>query len=224
MKRFESNGMFVVCAAGLLAVVLSGCMTSRGLCTIHVNGDARRTETKSHYAISQIREQTEDGRSVAVHSNWRMCEMLDGPRAVAELMSYAPGTFAENGVPVTVTFRNWRKAAPLHWSVVPCMLTLGICPYFQHEESHSDVIVTRDDGRGGNVSFSYDESDDWKISILFAFGSIPYSEKTITKNEFQAGGHGDGLSKSLLEGIGKGIAVVLSDQERASSLKEVQNK
>lgn len=224
MKRVENSGRFVSCAVvGLLAVVLTGCMTSRGVCTIHVNGDARRVATRDHYAISQIREQTKDGQTVAVHSNWRMREMLDGPRAVAELMSYAPGTFAESGVPVTVTFRNWRKVAPLHWSIVPCMLTLGICPYFQHEESHSDVIVTRDDGHG-SVSFSYDENDDWKVSILFAFGSIPYPEKTVTKNEFQAVGHGDVLSRSLLEGIGKGMTVVLSNQEKDSSLTKVQNK
>ena len=214
MKRFESNGIFVVCAAGLLAVVLSGCMTSRGLCTIHVNGDARRTETKNHYAISQIREQTEDGRSVAVHSNWRMCEMLDGPRAVAELMSYAPGTFAENGVPVTVTFRNWRKVAPLHWSVVPCMLTLGICPYFQHEEFFGDVEVALDAEPSEKVSFSYVEKEDWKISFLFELGSVPYEKRVVGRNEFQSCGHGDVLSKAHLEGLAHGIAASLAELER----------
>lgn len=198
-------------AAGV-SLALTGCMTSRGICSIHVNGDARHPAAVRHYGISQIREQLSDGRTVAVHSNWRMREMLDGPRAVAELMSYAPGVLAEDGVPVTVTFRNWRKQAALDWTIVPCLLTLGICPYFQHEEIHAEVEVSRNDGCG-RAAFSYDESDDWKMSILFAFGSIPYSEKTVTMNEFQSVGHGDVLAKSQTEGLAKGIATVLSGLE-----------
>ena len=193
-------------------LALAGCMTSRGICSVRVDGDARRPTAERHYRISRIHEVTADGRTVPVHSNWRMREMLDGQAAVAELSSYAPGVLAEDGIPVTVTFQNWRRQAPLHWTVVPCALTLGICPYFQHEYIHSEVVVSRDDGKG-SAMFTYDECDDWKMSILFAIGSIPYPEKTVTMNEFQVVGHGDVLAKSQLEGLGKGIATVLSGLE-----------
>ena len=198
-------------------------MTSRGVCTVHVNRDARRLASERHYGISRILEQTADGRVVPVHSNWRMREMLDGPVAVADLMSYAPAVLAESGIPITVTFRNWQKRAPLHWSVIPCVLTLGICPYFQHEDVHSEVVVSRDDG-GGSAVFSYDESDDWKMSVLFAFGSIPYSEKTVALNEFQSVGHGDVLSKAHREWLARGIATALSELESGDLQKKNTTK
>ena len=223
MNKWEM--MSVARALVALSCLLpAGCMTSRGVSSVNAPGDVSRPVTARCYRIAQIQERMPNGQMANVHSNRRMREMLDEADELDELSSFVPGVFADDGIPVVVTFANWRTVFKPDWTMVPCFLTLGICPYFQHEESHSDVVVTRDDGQGGSVSFSYDECDDWKISILFAFGSIPYSEKTITKNEFQAVGHGDVLSKSLLEGIGKGIAVVLSDLEKGPSRKDVQSK
>jgi len=195
---------------------LAGCMTSRGVCTVKAPGEVARATTRNRYRIAHIQERLADGRIVDVHSNRRMREMLDDTFGVEELTSYAPGVWATDGIPVTVTFVNWRNTFDVHWSIVPCVLTLGICPYCHHEDIVSRVEVSRDDG-GGSVAFEYAEGDDWKISFLFACGSIPYSEKVLSRNEFQKCGSGDVLSAPHMNGLAHGMAAALAELERQSA-------
>jgi len=169
--------------------------------------------TRNRYRITHVQERLSDGRLVDVHSNRRMREMLDGPFKIDDLTSYSPGVWASDGIPVTVTFVNWRNTFDVHWTIVPCILTLGICPYCHHENIRSRVEVSRDDGRG-KASFEYSESDDWKMSFLFACGSIPYEEKVLARNEFQECGWGDVLSRPHMNGLAHGLAAALSEMER----------
>jgi len=210
----SSHGLIVASAVALFAgAALTGCMTSRGICRVSAPGEVRRPVTRNHYRITQIQERLADGRIVNVHSNRRMREMLDQSFDLEDLMSCTPGVWAKDGIPVTVTFVKWQNDFGFHWSIMPCILTLGICPYCHHEEIYSRVEVSRDDGKGSG-SFAYAERDDWKMSVLFALGSIPYDEEILARNEFQLCGHGDVLNKPHIDGLAHGIAAVLSEMER----------
>ena len=205
----------VVRALIALACFLSaGCMTSRGISSVNAPGDVSRPVTARCYRIAQIQERMPNGQMANVHSNRRMREMLDEADELDELSSFVPGVFADNGIPVVVTFANWRSVFKPDWTMVPCFLSLGICPYFQHEEISGDVEVSLDADPSAKVSFSYSESEDWKISFLFALGSVPYEERVIGRNEFQACGHGDVLSRAHLAGLAHGIAAALAELER----------
>ena len=192
----------------------AGCMTSRGISSVNAPGDVSRPVTARRYRIAQVQERMPNGQKANVHSNRRMREMLDGADDLGELTSFVPGVFADDGIPVVVTFYNWRSVFKPDWTMLPCFLTLGICPYFQHEEFFGDVEVSLDADPSAKVSFSYVEKEDWKISFLFELGSVPYEERVVGRNEFQACGHGDVLSKAHLEGLAHGIAASLAELER----------
>lgn len=204
----------------LACLLLAGCMTSRGISSVNAPGDVSRPVTARRYRIAQVREKMPNGQMANVHSNRRMREMLDGADDLDELASFVPGIFTDDGIPVVVTFSNWRSSFKPNWTMLPCFLTLGICPYFQHEEFFGDVEVSLDADPSANVSFSYVEKEDWKISFLFELGSVPYKERVVGRNDFQSCGHGDVLSKAHLAGLAHGIAASLAELER----RGVKNK
>lgn len=217
MRRLLALSVLIVSAlAG--AGVLSGCMTSRGICAVKASGEVGRASTRDRYRISHVQERLPDGRLVDVHSDRRMRDMLDESSEMDELVSYTSGAWSGDGIPVTVTFSGWRNTSDVNWTIIPCILTLGICPYFHSEEISARVEISRDDGRGC-AEFAYSERDSWKMSFILACGSIPYSEQVLSRNEFQRCGHGDVLAEPHREGLSHGIVAALSEIERTLEKK-----
>ena len=62
--------------------------------------------------------------------------------AMERIIHTCPGVFERNGEEIIVDILSFRKTADYQWTVVPCLLTVGICPYFQRDTTSITAEVS----------------------------------------------------------------------------------
>lgn len=211
MKRI-SRFLFFICAV----FVFGGCMTSRSQCEItyvdqgEVISSSAEVNTHKKYRIREVRMNdcsTAEDDSV-------MRNAVGSYAAMERIIHTCPGVFERDGEEIVVDILSFRKTTDYQWTVVPCLLTAGICPYFQRDTTAITAEVSLILDSTKKARFSCRFIDDWKISFLFQLGSIPYSESALKKSRIGKRGIGDVSVDVRREGLANGIAKALLEIER----------
>lgn len=211
MKRI-SRLLFFICAG----FVFGGCMTSRSQCEIiyvdqgEVISSSAEVNTHKKYRIREVRMND----CFAAKDDSVMRNAVGSYAAMERIIHTCPGVFERNGEEIIVDILSFRKTADYQWTVVPCLLTVGICPYFQRDTTSITAEVSLISDSTKKARFSCQFIDDWKISFLFQLGSIPYSENALKKSWIGKRGIGDVSVDIRREGFANGIAKALLEIER----------
>lgn len=200
----------------LLLSFFCGCMTSRSRCEMfyenHVDviSSAAEVDTARKYKIREVRMDA----CASAAGNSVMRKAAGSFPAVERIMYTCPGVFENDGEEVFVDIVSLTKRSGFRWTAVPCILTVGICPYFQRDEINltADVSFVSDPSR--KARFSCRIVDDWKISFLFQLGSIPYSDEVLKSSRIGKRGSGDVTIDVWREGIAVGVAKALREIEK----------
>lgn len=191
-------------------------MTSRSRCEVvygnhaDVISSAAEVDTVRKYRIREVRMNS----CASAAANSAMREAAGSFPAVERVMHTCPGVFENDGEEILVDIVSLSKNSSLQWTAVPCLLTLGICPYFQRDEIRltADVSLVSDSSR--KARFSCCIVDEWKISFLSQLGSIPYSDGVLETSRIGKRGHGDVSADVWRSGIAVGVAKALREIEK----------
>lgn len=211
MRRI-SRVLFLICAV----VVFDGCMTSRSQCEIayldqgEVISSSADVNTQKKYRIREVRMKdcfTAEDDSV-------MRNAVGSYAAMERIIHTCPGVFERDGEEIMVDILSFKKDSDYQWTAVPCLFTVGICPYFQRDRTSITAEVSLISDPAKKARFSCRFVDDWKISFLFQLGSVPYSESALKKSRIGKRGIGDVRVDVRREGFATGIAKALLEIER----------
>lgn len=207
---------FPVFAVSAALALCCGCMTSRSRCEVEyekpgdVISSSSEINTECKYRIREIRT----GSCVRAGADGVMREAAGTISAVERIMHTCPGVFERDGEEVVVDVVSYERDSSFTWTVVPCILTAGICPYFRRDDVRVTAEVSLIDEPSKKTGFSCRFVDDWKISFLFQLGSIPYPAGALESSRIGRRGHGDVTADVRREGLANGIAKALRELER----------
>ena len=191
-------------------------MTSRSRCEIvyadqcDVISSSAEVNTQKKYRIREVRM---NGCFMAEDDSV-MHKAFGSYSAMEQVVHTCPGVFERNGEEVVVNILGFEKATDYRWTLLPCLLTAGICPYFQCDRTFITAEVALISDLAKKARFSCRVTDDWKISFLFQLGSIPYSESALKKSRIGKRGPGDVSVDVRREGFANGIAKALVEIEQ----------
>lgn len=204
------------CGCGLLSVLVCGCMTSRSRCEVAFENaktaisSAAEVNTKQKYRIREIRA----GAAAYALEDAVMGKVVGSLNSVQRIMHTCPGVFEREGTEVFVDILSHQRTKSHCWTAIPCLLTVGICPYFQRDDTIVSAEVSLVSDPSKKARFTYREIDDWKISFLFQLGWIPYSDGVLSKSRICKRGRGDITDEVHREGLAVGVAKALGEIER----------
>lgn len=197
-------------------VLITGCMSSRSRCEIQYENTAvvipspAEVNTSQKYTIREIRGQP---RTLS-HAEPVLREVADSIALKNQVMQTCPGVFEREGSEIFVDIISCSTRKAHQWTAIPCILTVGICPYFQKDDTEVTAEVSLVSDPSKKARFTYRLVDDWKISFLFRLGSIPYTASTLENASIGKRGHGDVSGEIHREGFAVGIAKALKEIER----------
>lgn len=196
---------------------ICGCMTSRSRCNVEYKSPTEEissgadVNTVQKYTIRKVR--TNSYPSLIDDSV--ISEVAGSISSAERIMHSCPGVFEQNGNGIFVDIISCSRTSSYRWTAIPCLLTAGICPYFQNDETTVTAEVVAVSNPNRKVRFSYKLIDDWKISFLFQLGSIPYSEGALRNARIGKRGSGDISPDVHREGFAIGVAMALKELERS---------
>lgn len=211
------RGTFLIPVSGVMSMLLVGCMTSKSRCEIEYNdfrsviSVASEVNTERKYRIREVRFTP----AVSTGDDSIMREMAGSFDSLERIMHTCPGVFESGGDEVFVNIVEHKRDSRHMWTMIPCILTVGICPYFQQDDTFVTAEVSLVDDPSRKARFKYREIDDWKVSFLFQLGLIPYPEGELGTSRIGKRGSGDVSLDVHREGFAVGIA---------KALKEIENK
>jgi hypothetical protein len=129
-------------------------------------------------------------------------------------MHTCPGVFENDGEEIIIDIISHNRDSSHVWTWIPCFLTVGICPYFQRDDTEVMAEVSLISNPSKKARFSYHQVDDWKVSFLFQLGSIPYSEGILESSRIGKKGAGDVSIEVHREGFAVGVAKALKEIEK----------
>ena len=203
-------------AVSLGLAFLCGCMTSRSRCEVEYENpsveipSAAEVNTIRKYAIRNVRT----GSCPSLIDDSVIDEVSGSLDSAERVMHNCPGVFEHNGKDIFVDIVSFSRNSSHRWTAIPCILTAGICPYFQKDETTVTAEVATVSEPHRKVRFTYRLIDDWKISFLFQLGSIPYPESALDNTRIGKRGFGDISGDVHREGFAVGTAKALKELER----------
>lgn len=201
--------------AGLATVC--GCMTSRSWCEVEYENpsvvipSASEVSTRQKYVIREIRA----GSHPSLRDDSVLDEVVGSIASSDRIMHSCPGVFERDGTEIFVDIVSCSRDSSLQWTAIPCFLTVGICPYFQEDDTTVIAEVSLVSNPSRKVRFSYRLVDDWKVSFLFQLGSIPYPGGILEHARIGKRGNGDISGEVHREGFAVGVAKALKELERS---------
>lgn len=211
----KTRTLLILVALAAVAPI-TGCMSSRSRCEIQYENTAvvipapAEVNTGRKYTIREIRGQPRAlSRTAPV-----LREVADSIALKERVMQTCPGVFEREGSEIFVDIVSCSTSSAHRWTAIPCFLTVGICPYFQKDDTEvtAEVYLVSDPSK--KARFTYRLVDDWKISFLFRLGSIPYTADILENVSIGKRGHGDISGEVHREGFAVGIAKALKEIER----------
>ena len=208
---------FLIPALSLGLAFACGCMTSRSRCEVKYENpsveipSSAEVTTMRKYAIRNVRT----GSCPSLNDDCVINEVAGSLSSAERIMQSCPGVFEHDGHGIFVDIVSCSRDSSYRWTAIPCLLTVGICPYFQKDETTvtAEVATVSDPHR--KARFSYRLVDDWKISFLFQLGSVPYPEGALDNARIGKRGPGDISGEVHREGFAVGVAKALTELERA---------
>ena len=229
MKPFSAFILFSVFLS-----CIAGCMHERRAYFVSVEGGIKPITTRNRYTLVDAKH-----KGVTANVDLMAGNMYKMRFTNEGLRKFQPNVFSNDGIRIVLDYKKLNnRTLGSALGAIPCVLSLGVLPLFNHWEQKSRCSLNILDNPDASVSFEYYQAMDSALTLLSPLSFLFYNgDADVSNSDANYTTYQTHIRQSFLEGsdtdmyvsgseetLAYGIAALLKKMEDDGLIVETNNK